>query len=305
MSLSAVEKLIEQRRLFQDWLTKLASDVEGMPPHVVARVRNDYKTRLDGVVTELGEHGDALREALDEAQLRHDGLDTQVQAKKDELSELRLRRHVGEMDELAFKETSGSMKAALDGIQKELAAALRDIERYEEILDVITADLAPVEDVVAAAPPPPPPPPPPPAPAPKAEAPAPEAPREPRKSSPEVAKGDELAFLRSVTTPVSAIAAAKAAAQRPAEKPAPPEEKPAVREEQPAAVAQAGGETLEAAPHMLKMPASEYDEPEAPAAAPAKPAAKEDAALVCGECGATNRPTEWYCEKCGAELAAF
>ena len=26
--------------------------------------------------------------------------------------------------------------------------------------------------------------------------------------------------------------------------------------------------------------------------------------LKCQECGAMNRPTEWYCESCGAELAA-
>jgi hypothetical protein len=26
--------------------------------------------------------------------------------------------------------------------------------------------------------------------------------------------------------------------------------------------------------------------------------------LKCGECGSLNRPTEWYCERCGAELAA-
>jgi hypothetical protein len=26
--------------------------------------------------------------------------------------------------------------------------------------------------------------------------------------------------------------------------------------------------------------------------------------LRCGECGAMNRPLEWYCEKCGAELSA-
>jgi hypothetical protein len=27
--------------------------------------------------------------------------------------------------------------------------------------------------------------------------------------------------------------------------------------------------------------------------------------LKCTECGAMNRPTEWYCERCGAELAAL
>jgi hypothetical protein len=27
--------------------------------------------------------------------------------------------------------------------------------------------------------------------------------------------------------------------------------------------------------------------------------------LKCSECGASNYPTEWYCERCGAELAAL
>jgi uncharacterized OB-fold protein len=27
--------------------------------------------------------------------------------------------------------------------------------------------------------------------------------------------------------------------------------------------------------------------------------------LRCGECGSMNYPTEWYCERCGAELASL
>jgi rubrerythrin len=27
--------------------------------------------------------------------------------------------------------------------------------------------------------------------------------------------------------------------------------------------------------------------------------------LRCGDCGAMNYPTEWYCERCGAELAGM
>ena len=30
---------------------------------------------------------------------------------------------------------------------------------------------------------------------------------------------------------------------------------------------------------------------------------KEGKTLKCAECGALNIPTEWYCEKCGSELA--
>jgi hypothetical protein len=48
-----------------------------------------------------------------------------------------------------------------------------------------------------------------------------------------------------------------------------------------------------------------------PAPAPAAESAKDRASgaapktLKCGECGTMNRPTEWYCERCGAELAAL
>jgi hypothetical protein len=35
------------------------------------------------------------------------------------------------------------------------------------------------------------------------------------------------------------------------------------------------------------------------------PGADQSKSLKCGECGAMNYPTEWYCERCGAELAAL
>ena len=328
-TLTSVEKLIEQRRLFQDWMEKLSSTVEGMPPHVVERVRNDYRDRLAGVMTELGEHRDGLREALNESQERHDGLDDQHQAKKDELAELRLRRHVGEMDDGRFKEQSGELQGVIDQIKKDLGAALRDIERYEEILEVIAEGDKPApapepepepEPVVAAKPAEK-------APEPKVEAkPEPKAeekqepepvpaPAEPargdRKSSPDVkVPADELAFLRSVTSsPVLKVpqdiqqrgnTKIQPAAKAPAAAPAPAE--PA-RKKEPAA--ESVDVAFEAAPGLMEMPQVTEAEPAAPAKAAPAPAKDENAGLTCGECGAANRPTEWYCEKCGAELAAY
>jgi len=312
-TLSVVERLIEQRRLFQDWLTKLSGEVDGMPPHVVERVRNDYRARFDGVMRELGEHRDALREALHEAQERHDGLDSQQTAKKDELAEMKLRRQVGEIDENRFKEQSGMLKAVLDGFQKDISSAMREIERYEEILDVITTDekpappLAPAaaaaddedeyeddeeeeeddeeeeeEPVRApapsrAAPPPPPRPAPPPA---------------PRSSPPPAQKAsvDDLAFLRSITPPQGT---------RPVSAPTPQPPPPPAPRAAPAPEVS----NFNAAPGLVHLPPDEDDEPAAAPAA-AVPASREEG-LVCGECGALNRPTEWYCEKCGAELAAL
>jgi hypothetical protein len=34
-------------------------------------------------------------------------------------------------------------------------------------------------------------------------------------------------------------------------------------------------------------------------------AAEQVKTLKCQECGTLNYPTEWYCERCGAELAAL
>ena len=93
---------------------------------------------------------------------------------------------------------------------------------------------------------------------------------------------DELAFLKSVTGNEGAAV--------PAKRPSGSLTKPAEITAPPAPVAPA-------AP---------------PAPAPAAEAAKDRASggtapktLKCGECGTMNRPTEWYCERCGAELAAL
>ncbi|HUK61875.1 MAG TPA: hypothetical protein VLV15_01040, partial [Dongiaceae bacterium] len=70
---SVVDKLIEQRRLIQEWLRKLdAGQTNGMSEKVVQRVRNDYASRLEAITAELGEHADSVRQGLDEAQARHE-----------------------------------------------------------------------------------------------------------------------------------------------------------------------------------------------------------------------------------------
>ena len=314
-TITVVEKLIEQRRLFQDWMTKLSGEVEGMPGHVVDRVRNDYRARLESVMRELGEHRDALREALEEARDRHEAVDTQAQARRDELAEMRLRRHVGEMDEPRFKEQSAALKVVMDGLGKELAAAQKEIERYEEILGIIAEDEEPAAPHVAHAEPeeveeeyeeeeeeeeeeePAPPQRAAAAPAPRAEAPkpAPAPPPPPPPPPPQRKSSDELAFLRSVASaPKASPAPAPAPQPQAAAKPAP----------QPAKV-EAEPDPFDAAPGLVHLP-DEDDEDEAPApAAKAAEPAKKDDSLTCGECGAKNRPTEWYIEKCGAELAAL
>jgi hypothetical protein len=55
------------------------------------------------------------------------------------------------------------------------------------------------------------------------------------------------------------------------------------------------------------VPASAPDsEPRATEAAlPGEQPAEQPKTLKCQECSTLNYPTEWYCERCGAELAAL
>ncbi len=339
-SLGVVEKLIEQRRLFQDWIAKLDSGVEAMPPRVVERVRNDYRARLEKVLAELADQQDAVREALTEAEGRHAVLEEQQTAKREELAELKLRRHVGEVDDADFKESNALLKQAIDGLSKELGAALRDIERYEEILETILRDQAP-----PAPPPPPPMPEPEPAPEPEPEAapepepavaeaepvdegeivipiaePEPEPAPAPPPPAAKPAVEDELAFLRSVTTAMPPVKAppkgGRGGRQAPVADPdagtdavsaaleaVTVEPSPSRKSlEMEAPELDEPPEELEAAAHMVDLPPAPAEEP--PPAAKAQPEAAGEKGLVCAECGTTNRATEWYCEKCGAELSA-
>lgn len=292
---SGVERLLEQRRLFQDWLTKLSGGVgETMPGHVVEKVRNDYRTRLAEVMTELAQHDDSIRQALAEAQGRHESMERQQQAAKDELAEVRLRKQVGELDDAVFKEINARLKGTIDETSKDLAASLRDIERYEEIIELIAAEGVPAAPVAE----------------PAAAAQGSESEAAPEHPASQIDVLEEMAFIRSMTgvmappqrpsRPVGRVAepepqaSPKAAPEPAAAIVAPPAEIQVVRdqasEEPEASVEERGSKQVAGTVRRSE---------------DARAAQAEGKALVCGECGAPNLPTEWYCAKCGAELSAF
>ncbi|MEP6572779.1 MAG: hypothetical protein ABJD11_08785 [Gemmatimonadota bacterium] len=100
----------------------------------------------------------------------------------------------------------------------------------------------------------------------------------------EGSKIDELAFLKSVGSEAAAPKRASGGFTKPAE-PA-PVSTPMINSGEPFAKQQ-------------PMPGAATEHKEKPS----QPTAAKT--LKCGECGTMNRPTEWYCERCGAELAAL
>ena len=341
-SQAAVERLLDERRQYETWLAKLAEQTAASAPsHVVDRVKADYKSRLDSVIKQLARYEGELETALAEMEARRDDLVKQRAGRAETLAEAELRHQVGEYDEGKFAELSAEQTAALAQLGEEIVAAERDIARYEEILGLIAGALP----EIPAGPPVPAPPPsapvafaptPPPAlaaPLPAAAPPAPEAavaagPTGSVVEGEAAAAGkaathgkplDELEFIRSVAAAeaadvVEVSAPTAAAPAKPAERlaPAPP---PAPGKREGPAPVRNGARGAPAAPQGQGLPElvgrvvpEMPGEPAKESRSLRKTTGEADPAtktLRCTECGTNNLPTEWYCEKCGAELSAF
>ncbi len=286
---AAIEQLLQQRKQYQDWLSRLAGAGNAAPDAVRLRVRADYEARLRAVMDELRTHGDTIGADLDRFRASQAELQQREAEAQERIAEAEVRHAVGEFEESKWQSISEEANRGLAGTRAELGRVQAEIARLAEVQSLITA--APPAVAPAAAPTPtaadtPAPPPAVPEPEwepeidmpdepPAAAAPQPGAaprfvPRGPAPSAPD----DELAFLQSVTGHQAGAARSRGSGGHPA----PPE--------------------AAAAPPPVNA---------APAAATGKAAAAGSPAktLKCAECGAMNRPSEWYCERCGAELAAL
>lgn len=295
-SSDSIEKLLEERSQYEQWLARLTE--AGAPDTVRARVRSDYESRLDNVMAQLRAHESTIADALSRHHADRERLESRESELLETLAEAEVRHAVGEYDDKQWNEISGAQKKSLNELNGELEKVRGEIARLSEVQRLIRAAPAtapaaagpamvepepepvvpaPADPVAFEAPAPATPPP---------AAPEPAAPRfVPRPPAPSPGPrlaGDELDFLKSVAVEQSASLS------------------PAAAEKQRAAGGQSGVTTNTPPP-----------EPSPQAAAPggSRPAAGAPAGSVktlkCGDCGTLNRPTEWYCERCGAELAAL
>jgi hypothetical protein len=286
---TTIEGLLQQRAQYEQWLARLDAAGDKAPPSVRERVRGDYEARLRGVIEQLRGHSATISEELERHRRTQSGLDQERRTVEEELAEAEVRHAVGEYSEDEWNRLSQENNDRLSRLRGELSGVGHEIARLAEVQGLISgtpkraeppppapAPAQPPVPPVALAPEPEPvhladPTPPPPAARPAARAPA---------REPEITHGpppaDELAFLKSVAADEE---------KKPAPAPAPASS----RRSNPGA----------ASPGR----ASETATTQAP---PAKPGAAGVAkTLKCGECGTLNRPTEWYCERCGAELAGI
>ena len=273
-----IEALLEQRSQYEEWLLRLDTTGDKASPAVRQRVRGDYEARLDAVMEQLRGRGAAIAEDLERQHASQAELDRERRSAEEALAEAEVRHSVGEYTEEEWRRHSEQSKRGIEQLRAKLRTIGSEITRLTEIQALIAGTRA------TAAPTPPPPA------APRAARPevveqAPlvthitdepepvQPPAKPRQAEPAAAPVDEMAFLKSVSDDEPA----RPIGRRSSNPGMPAVTTTTAPSSAPSAAAAAGGGS--------------------------KAASGVAKTLKCGECGTLNRPTEWYCERCGAELA--
>jgi hypothetical protein len=286
-SIEKIKTIGEERQQIELWLERLAHAENKAPDHVKQKVEADYRRRLDDVVSELRAHRDEVSEILEGQRSLRDGLKDQESEATERLAEAELRHTVGEFDEAKWSDTKASIEESWAKIRGELEGVEQEVGELEEVMALIEgggrgkAEKAvshsaarpaepEVTELEAALVPPVP-----------DEA---EPPAEPEDITVGKTSLDELEFLRSVTEDRS-------------HGPAP--ERASGEMTIPEAVTDPGTAVRKASAAVGAEGVTSFGDADGQ---PKKAAAKT---LKCGECGSMNLPTEWYCERCGAELAAL
>jgi hypothetical protein len=125
-----------------------------------------------------------------------------------------------------------------------------------------------------------------------------------RKSAQKTGTFDELAFLSSVVDTPTGTADVPAPAERGDERARRDSFAQRGADDDIVNLASGSGTLLEGAPAARNVPLAMNVTGNTPIVIKEK-TAEAAKSLKCGECGSMNYPTEWYCERCGAELASL
>ena len=282
-----IEALLAERRKYEQWIAQLETRRASTPEHVYTKVLADYQGRFQETQGKLSAESGVVQKLVAELSASLATHERQIAEKRDERAEAELRSTVGEYSEKEWDKHRGKLDSAI----ATLAGARDAIEREHDTLRALLSEAtatpqSPIVPVVAVE---------------KAEANPVRAPggaaqpSEAATAAVPVKKGDvdELAFLRSVlgrSTPFTNSGGQPAVS-------APPSDPPPRRDS--ASIRSTSGASAYQAVEEKESRGS------ASVSVPTPPDNEVVKTLKCQECGTMNFPTEWYCERCGGELAAL
>ena len=318
-ALDALRTLIAERQQYEQWISALDSRREGTPEHVFERVRADYQSRLERVVADIRGHAEELQLSISTLSSRLVEVAREEDTRREGLQEAELRAAVGEYEPDQWEQLRGDAERELARIAGDRASLdnqlseLRAIQKLSEVgstgspaaADTSmprpgTANAEEARTVGASVEPPPP-----------------EAVATGSATKSKTAEADAPSAAATTGggghrsgTAASPEARAKPAQAAGTETPVKSSEASAARptgdqERLPldpvaaaassAAAATSRGRGAKTPPGGTSAVRGKSD--------PARPDSAKT--LKCPECGTANYPTEWYCERCGGELATM
>ena len=312
-ALDALRALIAERQQYEQWISALEAKREGTPEHVFERVQKDYGSRLDRVVSEIKGHAEELQLSISTLSSRLVEVARDEDTRREGLQEAELRAAVGEYEPAQWDQIRSEAEEALSKIAADRQSLdsqlgeLRSIQKLSEMgpggsavepaaapmPEIIRPPVEPAVDVAKPAA----------APASDVAVPAAPAAREPEQSRPAAPEVPAGGGHRAGTAAERAFAPEPPAPQpqqssNPVATPQSQERLPL----EPVAAAASAAAQAASKPRSTKSPSGGTQ-----AVRSRSEATKPDAAktLKCPECGTANYPTEWYCERCGGELATM
>jgi TolA-binding protein len=277
VSLDALNGLLKERQRYEEWLAALEAKRANTSDAVYQRVRADYQSRLTEVSAKLAERAGELRENIDSLTGRLDEISKQESQQRDARQEAELRAAVGEYTEKQWKEIGGAWDKELGRLLKEKGAIEAQLGELNRIFTMSTPS-RPAAATTAT-------------PRPESQD-STRAPISPVVSRPAIPEPPKLNPPSRVEQPAPA---ATSATPTPGSGRSPFDEFPVLRP--------TGGSP---APSTTAPRAAVATPPSVPRTGGAQdPRSEQHKTLKCPECGAANYPTEWYCERCGGELATM
>jgi hypothetical protein len=137
-ALENVAALMLERQRIEAWLATLEARKASTPDHVYQRVRGDYSTRLKAITDQLLARHTTLKTHVDQLQGRLTQYETEAQRFKDERAESELRMQVGELSVADWNTKVRECDEGIAKLSEAQAQARGALAQAREILAMVS-----------------------------------------------------------------------------------------------------------------------------------------------------------------------
>src|SRR6202171_3879226 len=274
VSLDALNGLLKERQRYEEWLAALEDKRANTPETVYTRGQGGCQPRLREVSSKLAERAGELRENIDALTVKLEEITRQETQQRESRQEAELRAAVGEYTDKQWKEIGGAWDKELARLLKEKNAVDAQLNELNRIFALSI--------------------------------------KEKQSEAAALARGNGGDGFRA---PISPVLPRPAVPEPPTLNPPSRVEQPAARTQNPSPQNSPARSPFDQFP-VLRPGGGSSTPPQTTTAVATPPSApksgggkdarsEQNQTLECPECGAANYPTEWYCERCGGELATM